>query len=104
MLECFLERQTHAAHVAAAWATHGVGERFDVLAFDRWPALLAEGALDFGLGRQRVEKGLHEAETDLTPFANQLDGGEMDFVRAHLAVADDAVARKLKAGNPKVFY
>ena len=104
MLQGFLERQAHAAHVAAARAAHGVGQRFDVLALDRRPAFLAEGALDLGLRRQRMEQGLHEAEPGLAPLADELERGQVHLVRAHLAVADDAVARELKTGDAKVDY
>src|SRR5688500_9449798 len=49
-----------------------------------------------------MEQGLHEAESDLTPLADELDRGQVHLVRAHLAVANDAVARKLEAGDAKV--
>ena len=104
MLQGLLERQAHAAHVAAARTAYGVRQRFGVLALDRRPALLAEGALDLLLRRQRMEQRLHEAEPGLAALADELDRGQVHLVRAHLAVADDAVARELETGDAKVGY
>ena len=75
---------------------------FGVLPLDRRPALFAKGALDLRLGRQRMKQRLHEAEPGLTALADELDRGQVHLVRAHLAVADDAVARELETGDAKV--
>src|SRR5690242_793625 len=104
MLQGFFEWQAHAAHVAATWATHRVGQRFGVLSFERWPAFLTERAFDLLLRGQRMEQRLHESESGLASLADEFDRGQVHFVRAHLAVTDRAVARKLEAGDPKVDY
>src|SRR5688500_10044757 len=78
-------------------------QRLGVLAFDRWPALLAEHSFDLVLRRQRMEQRLHEAEACLAAFADELDRGQVHLICTHLAVADDAVTLELKTSKAKVF-
>ena len=72
-----------------------------------WPSSvgqtsLREHPLDLDLVGQRVEQGLDKAEPDLASVGDQLERGDVDIVGAHLAVADDAVAGELEAGDTKL--
>jgi hypothetical protein len=51
-----------------------------------------------------MEQGLHEPEPRFATLADELDRGQVHLIRAHLAVADDAVTRELEAGDAEVDY
>src|SRR3546814_6428086 len=79
-----------------------VREHERALAFERGPGLAAEHACEFGLGGERMEERLDEAEPGPAGRIDQFQRRDMDVVGAHLAVADHPVAGELKAGNAKV--
>ena len=103
-LYCLLKREAERPPVAAAQAVDLMDQRQRRLILQSGPGFGSEDADDLVVGRQRPEKTLHEAETDMPGIVDDLDGGDVGLIRPHLTVANDAVASELKAGNPKLNY
>ncbi|WP_246691199.1 MULTISPECIES: hypothetical protein [unclassified Mesorhizobium] len=98
-LHGLLKRQRERTLVAPTGPADPVGNREWGLAFKARPDLSLENPGDFTYCRQSVEKDLDEAETAISVLVNQFKRGDIGLVGADLAVADDTVTGKLKAGE-----
>ena len=66
------------------------------------PHFIRKGADDFVQRGKRPEQALQEAQPDVAAFIDQLQSRDVRIVRPNLAVADYAVAGKLKSGKTKL--
>ncbi|MGX9146941.1 hypothetical protein [Mesorhizobium sp. 128a] len=98
-LHGLVKRQRERTLVTASRPADPVGNREWGLALKARPGLSLENPDDFTYCRQSVEKDLDEAETAISVLVNQFERGDIGFVGADLAVADDTVTGKLKAGE-----
>ena len=104
-LKAFVERKGERPLVAAARAMDPVDEGQGLLAFERRPDFACKNPDNFGQRRERHEEGLDKSQPSVAGLVDQLQGGHIRLIGAHLAVADDAVtseleARKLERRNP----
>ena len=88
--------------IPAAGAVDAVNQAERRLFNQARPHLSRKGAGDLVRRGKRPEQALHEAEADIAAFIDQLESRDVRIVRPNLAVADDAVAGKLKAGKTKL--
>jgi hypothetical protein len=101
-LQRFMEGQRESALVAAAGAADAVDEAGGRLAIETGPDFGEEDALDLGFVGEREKQGLDEAQADRTGICDQFQRRDIHVVGAHLAVADDAIAGELEAGDAKI--
>ena len=74
------------------------------LALKLRPGFCLEHADNLGFVRQWRKQRLNKPQTHFAAIGNQLERSYIGLVGVNLAVADDAVARKLEAGNPEFCY
>jgi hypothetical protein len=104
LLQRFLEWDGKATDISAARAVDAMRDRSRRLVLQTRPDLFAKHSGKFRLGSERMEQALYETEPDCTLLADQLERREVNFVRPHLAIADDSIAPELETRDPEVDY
>ena len=101
-LDRLAKRQRRLALVAAARPRDPMHQSERLLRREVGPDLLAEHPLDLDLVGKRRKQRLGKAKSAVAGLVDQLERRDVDLVRAHLAVPDDAVAAELEAEDAKV--